>query len=112
MDPKQLAKLQAERTAAIHQLRTDDPVAWCIVIKARGIPDIAATLAFTTAEVEFEINRLLKTKAIKRKKFMRGFVYQAESLELTRLARRARTIKYKNRKVEELGVDVEWSEDD
>jgi hypothetical protein len=113
MDPNRLAQIQAERTAALHQLRTTDPVAWCIAIQPRGLPAIAETLAFTTAEVEAELERLLKSKTIKRKKYMRGFVYHPESQEMTRLARRARTIRYKNRKLEELGEEInpDWPED-
>lgn len=81
------------RTARLKALRKTNPIAWAICQGKQGVTTIAAYLDLPQAQVQTELDRLLKAKEVSRKKYYRGYTYQPRSLELKRLARRAWAIK-------------------
>lgn len=93
MDP--LDPLEA-RTQRLHQLRTNDPVAWAICQGTRGVTTIAARLQLSPQRVETELLRLVKAKEIKRVRYYNSFAYRPLSREMKRLARRAHTLSREN----------------
>lgn len=81
------------RTERLHALKDDDPVAWAICYGHRGLLTLSTFLEWPEDQVQNELNRLVKAKAVKRVKFHRGYSYMPESLEMKRLAKRAWKLK-------------------
>lgn len=98
----ELEELQALRTAELHTLRADDPVAWAIAMGKHGRITIADSIPMPVQEVDIELQRLLKAKIIEKRKWQGKPVYHPLHVDLIRLAKRAAVIKYKNRKIEEV----------
>lgn len=82
------------RTQRLHTLQTTNPIAWAICQGYRGPTTISKFLDLPLDQVQTELNRLLKQKQVKRKKYYRGYTYTPISTELKRLSRRAYALNH------------------
>lgn len=81
------------RTKRLHTLKDADPVAWAITQGKRGALSISDFLGKDRDWVQVELDRLVKTKEVKRVTFKKTYAYRPNSRELKRLARRAYTLR-------------------